>query len=418
MRKILLDAFLITFLTYLLLWSIVNIPLNLEALNPLENLFQDFDLTDIVYSQLREDPQADQSIVVVNIGKLDRAGVAEVVNVINRYSPKIIGIDAFFRKPLEPQLDSALAQVFAETKNLVLVSELAKPDPKKKRYDSLETSNPMFNRHAVTGFANLITKGEDNMTEFLTCRHFSPVETAAGKKEYAFALKIAQIDNPEAAKICLERKNDYEFINYKGNIGLGEGEKAAIFTAVDFSQILDSTFQAENAASVFKDKIVIMGYMGESLGTKAFEDKFYTPLNKNYVGKSTPDMFGVVVHANIVSMILNKEYINELNDMLNFVFSFIFTYLCVVLFVFLYEKSGYWFEPVTIVSQLFITVFLIGVTILAFKWYRLRVDVTYTVLAIVVSGILVEIYKGVISKTFAGLFKQKIKVKQLENETR
>jgi CHASE2 domain-containing sensor protein len=44
----------------------------------------------------------------------------------------------------------------------------------------------------------------------------------------------------------------------------------------------------------------------------SWEDKFYTPLNKKLAGKSNPDMFGVVVHANIISMILREDYVEQM----------------------------------------------------------------------------------------------------------
>ncbi|NJM93588.1 MAG: CHASE2 domain-containing protein [Cytophagales bacterium] len=54
---------------------------------------------------------------------------------------------------------------------------------------------------------------------------------------------------------------------------------------------------------------MIFGYLGESFNDVSWEDKFYTPLNKTYAGKANPDMYGVVIHANIVSMILNHDYV-------------------------------------------------------------------------------------------------------------
>ena len=104
MLKSIIDSLIITILVFVFMWVVSNIPLieNLEMLNPIENVFNDFDMTDIVYSQLRGDVEADTNIVVVNIGNLPRQGMADLIASLNRNKPKVIGIDAFSRNPLDP----------------------------------------------------------------------------------------------------------------------------------------------------------------------------------------------------------------------------------------------------------------------------------------------------------------------------
>ena len=49
--------------------------------------------------------------------------------------------------------------------------------------------------------------------------------------------------------------------------------------------------------------------IGNDLADDATEDKYLTPLNLNPGSGLVPDMFGVVIHANIISMILNEDFI-------------------------------------------------------------------------------------------------------------
>ena len=86
-------------------------------------------------------------------------------------------------------------------------------------------------------------------------------------------------------------------------------------------------YPAKADLSFIKDKIVLLGFMGINLNDKTFEDIFFTPLNERYAGKSFPDMYGVVIQANIISMILNKKYINTMPQVAKY-FDCCNTYLC------------------------------------------------------------------------------------------
>lgn len=87
-------------------------------------MFKDFELTDIVFSQLQEDPIADDRIVIVNFGVIPREGIARQIEIINKYNPKVIGLDATFGLNLTWEEDSALVRVLSETDNIVLAEDL------------------------------------------------------------------------------------------------------------------------------------------------------------------------------------------------------------------------------------------------------------------------------------------------------
>ncbi|NJL13942.1 MAG: CHASE2 domain-containing protein [Microscillaceae bacterium] len=194
----------------------------------------------------------------------------------------------------------------------------------------------------------------------------------------------------------MARKNPSEYINYRGNIGTESGQ-TSVFRALDYTQVFEQQFEAEE---VFKDRIVILGYLGRSLGQRSFDDKFYTPLNENYINKRTPEMFGVVIHANIVSMILNREYIEELNGWIDFSISVFITLLSVMLFSYFFQKLGYWYDAVTIIFQVLFFLGILLISLYAFVWYRLRVEINLAILAVAFAGIFVEIYYGLIVKIF------------------
>ncbi|QHT66826.1 CHASE2 domain-containing protein [Rhodocytophaga rosea] len=372
------------------MWLVSKIPLQSEILNPAKAAFADFELTDIVFSKLRSDkPNADTNIVIVNIGKLDRAGIAAQITTLNKFKPKIIGIDAAFRRPKDPEGDSALAKAFSEVDNLVLVSGFGShlPDKQTKQFDTLETSHAMFNQHAVTGFANIIIAEND---VYKPVRSFSPKEIVYNRTEFAFPVKMAQIYNPEVTERFLKRNNEVEFINYKGNITNGA------FYALDVEDLFDPDIDL----SFVSGKIVLMGFMGESFSSRTLEDKLYTPLNEIYIGKAHPDMYGVVVHANSISMILREEYVDVAPGLVEISVAVILCFLNVVLFSYLMKISGDWYDSLTILIQLIETCLIMFIVGFLFDVFTVKINLGVALAAVLLSSNGLELYQNIVLKIY------------------
>ncbi len=378
------------------MWLVSNIPINADVFSPISDAFKDFELSDVVFSHIRENQTEEKNIVLVNIGNLDRAGVADLINTLNEFEPKAIGIDAFFRKAKDPQMDSALAQAFSRTKNLVLVSELIE-NPETGKVDSIKYSNPMFMRFAQPGFADMIAQGKNSLN---TARDCIPKEVYNGDTILSFPSKLAGIYAPKKLKRYLARKHDIETINYQGNINVHEEgstlNSKTVFTALDWTDVLDRKFTPET----IKDKIVIMGFMGEYIGQNNWQDKFCTPLNSQYVGRTAPDMYGVVVHANIVSMILKESYINDMPQWLNWSLSLCFIFLIVWLFSWLHLNSGEWWDGISMILSLIGVILLSAASVVIFDQKNYTFDITTASVALLLSGNLIELYWGIIKPLY------------------
>ncbi len=427
MFRHLLDSILITILVFLFMWGLSKVDIfdNLEMLNPVEHVLNDFDLTDVVYSKIRKPPAADTTITVVNIGELGREGLTEMIKVLNKYEPKVIALDAFFRSPLDSTMDHNFAQALSQVDNLVMASQgnftaayeekLAQNKDKNSfvvGFDTLEHSNALFTQYAEEGHVNLITTSRGNNQDFVTVRTFNPVIPVNGVGEPAFSVKIAELVDSGAAQRFLERDILSEYINYRGNVDVANLQKVA-FMALDVFQVFEEDFDP----SVIRNKIVILGYMGKNMREFSYIDKFYTPLNDNYIGKATLDMYGVVVHANIVSMILNEEYIDTFPEWGDYLVMLFITLLSTMLFSYFFHKVGYWYDALTIFFQLAIFILIVSVGLFAFEWYRLRIEINLAIVAVILSGIFVEIYYGLLKKLFFTLTSKRKKVKQTSNET-
>lgn len=417
MRKFWLDCFVATMFVFLFMWGIYRLTqLNIfNAFDAVGKALADVELTDYVFSQLREDPLVDENIVVVNIGNLSRREVAQQIQIISKYKPKVIGIDSFFdcatglRDTVNcPQLRDTLGNLMLsnaikEAGNVILVTKVFQSDSlvdqgKFNVVDSLERSDPAFRDFALgEGYATLDTDAafQDDVK---TCRKFNPVMYFGDNPQYAFSVRMAMAYDSGKTKKLLERGNFSEVINYRGNIVdiFHSTNYPQMFYTLDVTDVMTENFVPE----MIKDKIVIFGFLGSELGDPSWSDKFYTPLNNKMAGKANPDMFGVVVHANIVSMILNGDYVNEMAKWQEIVMAFLICIFNVALFSLINSRLPAWYDGITKSLQLIQLVVYSFLMVIIFNTFNFKLNVTLTLAAVALVGDVFEIYNNVIKALF------------------
>src|SRR5713226_7688897 len=98
MFKFWFRCFYVTVFVFFMMWfvSIITDLKLFSAFDPVSQALSEFDLTDYAFSNLRPDPQVDERIVLVNIGHISRREIANQLNIIRQFKPKVIGIDGFF----------------------------------------------------------------------------------------------------------------------------------------------------------------------------------------------------------------------------------------------------------------------------------------------------------------------------------
>lgn len=400
MGRNLFDNVMIVLSTIVVVGLLFYIPKNFDFLSPIGKALSDVDLTDVVFSQFRDDQrrEVDTNIVIVNIGQANRGEIAQILENINRHEPAAVGIDAFFRQPKEAESDSMLQAALDATQHLVLVSKVAyKADladaelgqydesvvTDERAFDTLETSHPMFAQHASTGFANMII---DQDAAFMTVREVSFSESCAGKNEVSFPIRLAQIVDPAAAQRALARGLPKEVINFHGNI--------ESFYHIDVDQALDPATDL----SVVRGKVVLLGYCGPNFQTRSLEDNFFTPLNSQYVGRSYPDMFGVVIHANTLAMIRNGDYIGAMSSTTSIVLGLVILVLNVMLFTFLYTKYEVWYDVIAVAVQLGESLLGVFLILYVFNHYNYKLALTPTLVGVALVGTVHDLYQDSIKK--------------------
>jgi CHASE2 domain-containing sensor protein len=429
-KSFLLDCILATLFVFGVLISLREISqLNVfNAFDPLAQALGDMELTDITFSRLREDPPLDTNVVIVNIGYLSRAEIAQQIRVISKYKPKVIGIDSFFNCPhgtdsincpnaYDTLSNLLFASAVEEAGNVVMVTKLLQTTALREQgdsdvFDSLEHSDAILRANAYEGFASLETDAE-HQEDLKSCRRFNPTMEVNGEIQYAFSVRMALAYDSVKAKNFLEREKKSEIINYRGNIydPFDASEFPGRYYTLDWDQALDST---RFVSTLFKDKIVILGFLGQDLKDTSWDDKFFTPLNKNYAGKTRPDMYGVVVHANAVSMILKEDYVNELADWQQYIIAFIVCILNVALFKVISQRIPIWFDGLSIMLQLIQIIFCSILMIYFFKWFNFKLNLTYTLATLALVGTCFELYNGVFREFLKSIKNSRLLTKKKE----
>lgn len=392
------DNFIAPALLFAFFWLVVRF-LNFSIFDPISDAFADVEISDVIFSQLDKNSeyrtvvngklQADKDIVIVNVGNYNRGQIALQIKRLSEFNPAVIGVDVIFYLPSTPERDSLLLDAVKSHPSVVLAIKGNGFDEHKKTFSEWLTPNDSVMKYASGGFVNLPVEMQgESHNAFRVCRRFVPfIKDSLHQTLESFATLIAARYRPEAVQRLIQRGNETEDINYLGNICYFHPKPR--FTAIEADSIFSENFDG----NLVRGKIVLLGFLGQTLDDSNGEDRFYTPLNPRYIGKTNPDMYGVVVHANIISMILNNKYINNMPGWLEHL-----TGILLVLLTFAATRSVYnnfevWYDGISKIIVLVVTMlvlFFIGW--LFYAWdYKISLHPVY-LFAVVLSGDWLEIY--------------------------
>lgn len=368
-----------------------------EAFDPIGEMFSDFELTDIVFSQIREQPTADENIVVVNIGELSREGIAHQIEIINKYNPKAIGLDIMLNAEKTWAEDSMLARVFSETSNLIMGDKLIDLNEEGTEFTNVLRPDHYLEKNVDFGFVNLLTDAREQH-DLKVCREFTPYLMLNGEKRYAFSVRLAMALDSAKTQKFLDRGNEVEVINYRGNsIQMMSSTPRMKYYTLDVLDVLDENFTPD----LLEGKVVIMCTMGKFLGDiLTREDFYFTPMNERYVGKAEHDMFGGVIHANIISQIMAEDHIDGMSDRQAIILAIVLCFINVFCFKMIYGAMPKWYDGITKIIILIEVFFLATLMIYVFDHSNFKLDITLSLIVIALSGDAIEVYQGVIKNLF------------------
>ncbi|MBT9146147.1 MAG: hypothetical protein DDT42_02029 [candidate division WS2 bacterium] len=300
--------------------------------------------------------------------------------------PKLIALDALLNaSSRNPSSDSLLAKAMSKVPNFILATRLEGYDEKRQIFTEELLPAPVFRTVAQLSYANIISEGEDNL---ITCRSFAPFSALHNSQNQvllkeSITSKIASIAWPKAYEKLKERNKTAELINFTNS------EQS--WFVIDVEQALSGQFNIS-----LKDKVILMGYLGGYIGSPSWEDKFYTPLNPIYAGKASPDMFGLVIHANCLKMIKEANYLNQMPQWLAIILSTLLLMLILRVFWKVQFHYGHLYDIITKLSQLFLAIIIVYLMVIIFHLTGYKIDILLLLTGILLSSDALEIYLGLL----------------------
>ncbi len=380
-------SIIITGLIFLFIWFLNLIRLNMHYIDPFNNGLKNYEITDIVYAYLAGQPVEEEGaflpIVLVHTGEPDRLAIGQLVNKLGEAGAGAIGVDVFFDGRKDAHADSVLQQSLRQTPGVVLACELHDATRSYERFTEWVGVDTFFSNHARLGYVNFPA----NQTKVI--RLFSPQELVGEETMPAFATALLQVYAPEKAEKLLQRKRPVEHIHFTRH-------------RTDYihhtQENLLHNLSLEEVRSIVQDKIVLVGYIPMEGAGDPLKDRHYTPLNQSYGNKAIPDMYGLAIHANVLTMVLNGHYIRELPKWLNWIILVVFCYLNVLLIHWVYDDFNEVFHGITRGLQIVEFILLFFLISLLFYKFRLKLDFGIGILALLLAYDIIMIYESLVRK--------------------
>ena len=368
------DTIFATIWVFLFIVILGSIPLNLGVINPIKLGLKDFDFNDLSYSKLgkAQNTPIDKRIVIVNIGQADREGLAMMIDKTGSMNPKVMALDATFDGPKDPIQDSLLTETFKRNKNLIAATRLELTG---KEGDTISLGGAYINTASQYAYVNLFNDPA------YTVRYYEPfLEDYAEKSYKSFSSAIVEVYDSTAYK-TLEKKGHHKIlIDYSRHVNQ--------YLVLEYEDILAGHVDD----SAIAGKIVLFGYINNN--PNDIDDKKFTPMNERFAGKSFPDMNGIVVHANIISMVLDNNYVKKLPLWANLLIAVIVCWLHMSFFIRYYLESHIWFHLVAKIAQVLSAIFFVWLGIYLFDTYRLKVDLKLSLIVIVMAVDVIYFYEA------------------------
>lgn len=377
------DTLFATLWVFIFIVLLGSIPLNLGVLNPIKLGLKDFDFNDLSYSNLGkgEDNTRDDRIIVINIGKADREGIAYIIDKVASYKPCVMGLDVTFNGPRDPSKDSLLREVVNRNKNLVLAVK-AMTDSTDKL---IPGENYFMQGAAAYGFVNFPYEEKEKKT-IRTYQAFKYDDKNKNIVLPSFSSTLIKFYDTAGIRYKkIQKKGDKNIIiNYTRTTN----EKKMQYVYLEGDRVLTE----ELDSSFIKGKIALIAYVNTS--PDDIEDKKFTPMNEKFAGKSTPDMNGIFVHANIISMVLDDNYIKKVPLWVNILIAVLVCWLHMSFFVHYYLEAHIWFHLAAKIAQVASAIFFVWLGIYLFDRYRLKVDLKYSLITIVMAVDVIYFYEA------------------------
>lgn len=340
------DGLLSTILSLLVCYLLSLVFINVSFFNPLSKALEDFSFLDVYYSEkLNENQGLDPNIILINIEDENRMSMALALDALLEEKPKVVGFDVLLKTFEKTPADTLLANVLNH-KKVISSYVLTKSET--------IYNHPFFAVNGPIGYVNFNFGYQDAVV-----REFMGYYESEKQKYKAFAVQIAKkfMSNNDWKKNNIKQKlASSRVINY-----VGDYEHFMHLTLSEFMDLSDK--------SIVKGKSIIFGYLGNPTGNRYnVEDKHFTPLNKVTAGKSVPDMYGMVVHANILAMILSNDFMFRVSNIWLLIVAFVCSFLASIYFIWLDKRLKISYRTVRKAVLFVFAILMVWLTLILFKY--------------------------------------------------
>lgn len=392
-RADIIHGLIFSILSVFFVFLLHHLPLNQMFIDPFSEAIKNHDVMDIAISKFRNHEDAslfDEKVVVINSGITDREELAHVIDFLNRHQVGAIGIDLLFDSLHHDKADTLLAQSLKSNKIVLGFTFNEHKDHKHESITALKSA-PFFTSGNQHGYVNL------GSNDGFSVRAFEPLHKVDGTESMSFGLKVASIIDVGVLSSVMSRENATEWINFRryqpGSSNMIypiNSKQLSHYAYYNIKDFIKDTAKFEGA--YFKNKAVLIGFCGENPSAISMKDRYFTPLNEKSEGRSIPDMHGVVVHANIISMLLKRDFISEVPEFFLYFISFLIFFANYLLFSRMARKKYFFLVPLVRLIQALQFVFLFALCIFLLAFANVKLGFILIVTAMILSFELFEFY--------------------------
>lgn len=291
----------INILAILLTFVVVKVFENLSIFTPKERS-GDYEMADFYQSIAQDmvDTKMSNHIVIVSVDDFRADDIIRSLSIISDYHPKAIGLDVLFTE--SKKVDTLFMKTVANTPNLVFATEIKQDVDNTSCFHVNEKyfHEPLENIRY--GYANLVANTNRDVV-----RYFRPFVFENNQHDtlISFPAALAKMIYPNSYNQLIKKQTDFERISF-----VNEKEHLE-FDTLNLNDVLSRKVPEE----LIRGKVVFIGMLHNSKDT--------------YLTSMRGSMSGVMIHAYVLQMIINGDYIYNTNKMFNWLFALVASFLLI-----------------------------------------------------------------------------------------
>jgi len=251
------------------------------------------------FQRPREPLISDTNFVVIDVGQLSRSQIALLLKKVATQKPRSIVLDLYFPDRRDPAEDSLLRETLCQVASEVPlylptdIGDATTPSPR----PAMQVSDSFFTECPRKAFANLLYQERlgGRIVRYARLYHRS----ARGFEPSLAWAAVQHLDSTLSPATFPASRYP---IRYRGNI--------SCFYFLSGKDLLQDTLMPP----ILLQKAVFLGLA--DLFYQYNEDLFFTPAGVRLFAHTAPDMYGVLIHANIASMLYHRALWKELPPLL------------------------------------------------------------------------------------------------------